>query len=241
MALEPRNTVQGRTVDRSTAAADIDVGLRSYMLSVYNYMALGLAFTGIVAMAVAMNPALMQAIALGPMRWVFFIAIIGMGWFSQRLIMTGSMAVAQGSFWLYAAIWGIGMSPMFYFYTGESIARVFFITAGAFAGLSFYGYTTKRDLAPLGRFFVMAFFGILIAIVVNIFLASTMLHLITAVIAVLFAAGVTAYETQMVKEMYYEGDDAELGKRKAIFGAFALYGAFVMMFVWLLSIFGNRN
>ena len=151
MALEPRNTVQARTVDRSTAAADIDAGLRSYMLQVYNYMALGLAFTGIIAMAVAMNPALMQTIALGPARWVLFLAIIGMGWFSGRLIMTGSMAVAQGSFWLYAAIWGVGMAPMFYFYTGESIARVFFITAGAFAGLSLYGYTTKRDLAPMAR------------------------------------------------------------------------------------------
>lgn len=236
MALGPDR----RYMNRSQAAvADVDVGLRSYMLRVYNYMALGVAFTGIVALLVANNPAIMQAVALGPFRWVLFIGIIGMGFMAPRIIMGGSSVAAQACFWVYAAMWGALMAPMFHYYTGESMVRVFFITAAAFAGLSFYGYTTKRNLAPMGAFLAMSTFGLLIALLVNVFfLQSGMFQLGLSIVVVLVFAGLTAYETQMIRSMYLESDGAEANERKAIFGAFALYGSFVTMFIWLLQIFG---
>ena len=143
MALNPRNRGFAQTAGYAGVDADVDAGLRKYMLSVYNYMALGVAFTGIIAMAVALNPAIMQAVAIGPMKWVLFIGVLGLGFFSGKIMFSGSPAMAQGAFWLYAAMWGALIAPMFYMYTGESIVRVFFITAAAFAGTSLYGYTTK--------------------------------------------------------------------------------------------------
>jgi len=220
-------------------AAQIDEGLRKYMLGVYNYMALGVAFTGIVALFVASQPALLEAIALSPFRWVLFLGIIGFGFFAPRVMMSGSMAMAHGSFWIYAAMWGALMSPMFLLYTGDSMVRVFFITAAAFAGTSLYGYTTKRNLAPMGAFLMMATIGILVAVLVNMFLLqSELFHLGLSIVVVLVFAGLTAYETQMIKNMYSEADGNEVATRKSIFGAFLLYGSFVTMFIWLLSIFG---
>jgi len=241
MALDPRTSVQGRTVDRAYAA-DIDAGLRAYMLRVYNYMAMGVALTGIVAYAVALNPAVMQTIALGPFKWVLFFGIIGLGWFAPRIMFSGSTGVAHGAYWLYAALWGALIAPMVYIYTGESIARVFFITAAAFAGTSLYGYTTKKDLSTMGRFLAMSTIGILVAVLLNAFIfQSGGFHLILSIVVVLVFAGLTAYETQAIKEMYVSGEGGEMAQRKSIFGAFMLYGSFVTMFVWLLSIFGNRN
>jgi uncharacterized protein len=219
--------------------AQYDEGLRKYMLGVYNYMALGVAFTGIVALFVASQPALMESIALSNFRWVLFIGIIGLGFFAPRVMMSGSMAMAHGAFWLYASLWGALMAPMFVLYTGDSMVRVFFITAATFAGVSLYGYTTKRNLAPLGAFFMMATIGILVALLVNIFLLqSGLFHLALSVVVVLVFAGLTAYETQMIKNMYAAGDSGDVAARKSIFGAFALYGSFVTLFIWLLQIFG---
>ena len=241
MAFDPRSQVQGRTVDRAYPA-DIDAGLRAYMLRVYNYMAMGVALTGIVAYAVALNPQLMQTIALGGFKWVLFIGILALGWFSGRIIFSASPAMAHGAYWLYAGLWGALISPMIYMYTGESIARVFFITAAAFAGTSIYGYTTKRDLTAMGRFLAMATIGILVAVLLNVFLfQSGGFHLILSIVVVLVFAGLTAYETQAIKEMYLAQDDQDMSSRKAIFGAFTLYGSFVTMFVWMLSIFGSRE
>ncbi|MEL0020587.1 MAG: Bax inhibitor-1/YccA family protein, partial [Rickettsiales bacterium] len=196
---------------------------------------------GIIAMVVALNPAIMQAVALGPMKWVLFAGILGLGFFSGKIMFSASPAMAQGAFWLYAAMWGALMAPMFMVYTGESIVRVFFITAAAFGGTSLYGYTTKKDLTTMGRFLFMATIGILVAVVVNLFMQSAMFHLFLSVVVVLVFAGLTAYETQNIKEAYYEGDTSDLQNRKAIFGAFILYGSFVTMFIWLLSIFGSRE
>lgn len=240
MALTPRQ----RTVSFGSASAsraEIDEGLRSYMLRVYNYMSLGVALTGAIAMVVAMNPAVMQAVALGPMKWVLFIGILGLGWMAPKIMMTKSIAAAQGAFWVYATLWGALIAPMFFMYTGESIVRVFFITSAAFAGMSLYGYTTKKDLSAMGRFLMMATFGILIAVVVNIFMQSAMFHLLLSAVVVVVFAGLTAYETQAIKEQYLEDDHSDLTTRKAIFGAFMLYGTFVTMFIWLLSIFGSRE
>jgi FtsH-binding integral membrane protein len=240
MALTPRQ----RTVSFGSASAsraEIDEGLRSYMLRVYNYMSLGVALTGAIAMVVAMNPAVMQAVALGPMKWVLFIGILGLGWMAPKIMMTKSIAAAQGAFWVYATLWGALIAPMFFMYTGESIVRIFFITSAAFAGMSLYGYTTKKDLSAMGRFLMMATFGILIAVVVNIFMQSAMFHLLLSAVVVVVFAGLTAYETQAIKEQYLEDDHSDLTTRKAIFGAFMLYGTFVTMFIWLLSIFGSRE
>ena len=223
----------------AASQAYIDVGLRNYMLRVYNYMALGVAFTGIIALLVASTQSLLEAVALGPLKWVFFIAILGLGWFAPRVMMTGSMGAAQLCFWTYAGAWGALIAPMFVLYTGDSMVRVFFITSAAFAGLSLYGYTTKRNLAPLGAFFAMATIGILIALLVNMFLIqSSGFHMIMSFVVVLIFAGLTAYETQMIKNMYYEADSGNVVTRKAIFGAFMLYGTFVTLFVWLMQIFG---
>ncbi|HIP78770.1 MAG TPA: Bax inhibitor-1/YccA family protein [Kiloniellaceae bacterium] len=236
MALGPDRRYMTQT---QADAAQIDEGLRKYMLGVYNYMALGVAFTGIVALFIASQPALLEAIALSPFRWVLFLGIIGFGFFAPRVMMSGSMAMAHGSFWIYAAMWGALMSPMFLLYTGDSMVRVFFITAAAFAGTSLYGYTTKRNLAPMGAFLMMATIGILVAVLVNMFLLqSELFHLGLSIVVVLVFAGLTAYETQMIKNMYSEADGNEVATRKSIFGAFLLYGSFVTMFIWLLSIFG---
>lgn len=238
MAIGPNRSYAARTV---TTAADVDVGLRDYMLRVYNYMALGVAFTGIVALLVAMNPAVMQAVAIGPFKWVLFVGILGFGFFAPRVMLSGSVAMAQGAFWLYAAMWGAFMAPMFYLYTGESIVRVFFITAAAFAGLSLYGYTTKRDLAPMGAFLAMATIGILLAVLANLFFQSGGFHMILSIVVVLVFAGITAYETQMIKEWYVSHEAGDVTTRKAVFGAYMLYGAFVTLFIWLLSIFGGSR
>ncbi|MBL8666943.1 MAG: Bax inhibitor-1/YccA family protein [Rhodospirillales bacterium] len=223
---------------RQAEAAQIDVGLRQYMLRVYNYMALGVAATGIIAMLVAQNPALMQAIALGPFKWVLFIGILGLGFFAPKIMMSRSIGAAQACFWVYAAMWGALIAPMFFMYTGGSIARAFFITSAAFAGMSLYGYTTKRDLSAVGRFLVMATFGILIALVVNIFLQSSGLQLVMSIIVPVIFAGLTAYETQQIKGWYYESDAGDVTQRKAIFGAFMLYGSFITMFIWILQLVG---
>jgi hypothetical protein len=231
-----------RTMSRSQAdVAQIDEGLRSYMLRVYNYMSLGVAFTGAVAMIVAMNPALVQAMA-GGLMWVFFIGILGLGWFAPKLMMTKSVGVAQACFWVYAAMWGALLGPIFYAYLAVDpmlIPQAFFITAGAFAGMSLLGYTTKKNLAPMGAFLAMATIGILIALLVNVFfLQSSGFELFLSVVIVLVFAGLTAYETQMIKNMYFETDGGDVLTRKAIFGAFMLYGSFITMFIWILNILG---
>ena len=229
-----------RTISRSDAqVADIDVGLRKYMLGVYNYMALGVAFTGIVALLVANSPAAMEAIIYSPMKWVLFGGILITGFIAPRIMTRGSLVACHTVFWLYAAAWGALIAPMLIYYTGESVIRVFFITAGAFAGMSLYGYTTKRNLAPMGAFLCMATFGILIALLVNIFIVqSSMFQFGLSIFVVLVFAGLTAYETQMIKNFYHEGDSGEVQTRKSIFGAFMLYGTFVTMFVWLMHLFG---
>lgn len=228
------------TMTRSqTQVADIDAGLRKYMLGVYNYMSLGVAFTGIVALLVAMSPSLMEALIYSPLKWVLFGGIFLSGFIAPRIMMSGSITACHAVYWVYAAMWGALMAPMFLMYTGESMVRVFFITAAAFAGMSLFGYTTKRNLSAFGSFATMAIIGILVAIVVNMFiLQSAGFQLLLSIGVVLLFAGLTAYETQVIKQMYYEGDGHEVQTRKSIFGAYMLYGSFVTMFVWLMSIFG---
>jgi len=228
-----------QTYTRTQTADAIDAGLRSYMLRVYNYMSLGVAATGALAFLVASSPAAVQTIS--SMWFVFFIGILGLGWFAPKLMLQKSVAAAQICFWAYAALWGAILGPMFYVYGQMDpllIVRAFLITAGTFAAVSIYGYTTKRNLSAFATFFMMAMIGLLIAIVVNMFLGSEMMSFLISGAVVLVFSALTAYETQMIKNMYYEGDAGDVASQKAIFGAFMLYGSFITLFIHILSILG---
>lgn len=246
------------SVARSQAA--IDQGLRTYMLGVYNYMALGLAITGAAALGIYMlsvttDPALAAgriaggimltqfgyALFVSPLKWVVMLAPLAAVFFLSFRIERMSVSAAQITFWVYAALVGVSLSTIFLVYTHESIVRVFFITAASFGALSLYGYTTQRDLSGMGSFLMMGLFGIIIASVVNIFLGSSMLQFIVSVVGVLVFAGLTAYDTQRIKEMYFAGDDVAVAGKKAIMGALALYLDFINMFMMLLQLFGGRN
>jgi len=231
---------QDRFVTRAEAGA-IDQGLRAYMLRVYNYMMLGLGLTGAVAYAVASTPAIQNVVFGSGLMWLFVLAPVGLVLLLSFRIHKMSFASAQITYWVYAALNGIAFSTIFLAYTGTSIARVFFITAATFGALSLYGYTTKRDLSGFGSFLFMGLIGILIAAVVNMFLASSALQFAISVIGVLVFAGLTAYDTQQIKELYYAVDDSEVVGKKAIMGALRLYLDFINMFVMLLQLFGNRN
>ncbi|MGQ3672340.1 Bax inhibitor-1/YccA family protein [Xanthobacter sp. TB0136] len=240
--------------------AEIDQGLRSYMLSVYNYMALGLAITGLFALGVYMlavttDPA--QAVArvsgdimltqigytlfVSPVKWVVMLAPLAAVFFLSFRVERMSVSAAQMTFWVYAALVGVSLATIFLVYTHESIVRVFFITAASFGALSLYGYTTQRDLSGMGSFLMMGLFGIIIASLVNIFLGSSLLQFVVSVVGVLVFAGLTAYDTQRIKEMYFAGDDTAVMGKKAVMGALALYLDFINMFMMLLQLFGGRS
>jgi FtsH-binding integral membrane protein len=232
----------------TTAARDrvaVDEGLRSYMLGVYNYMTFGLAITGAVALGTYLlstqSPAFAQAIYGSPLRWVIIFAPLALVFFLSFRIETLSVGAAQGLFWAYAALMGLSLSVIFLVFTGESITRVLFITAASFGALSLYGYTTKRNLSAFGTFLFMGLIGIIIASLVNIWLASSMLQWIVSIVGVGVFAGLTAYDTQQIKEMYYAGDDATAAGRKSVMGALRLYLDFINMFMMLLHLFGNRQ
>ena len=229
-----------QTQIRTQSRAEIDQGLRSYMLGVYNYMSLGVALTAIITLAVAASPAAMQAVS--SLYWVFFIAILALGFFAPRLILSGNTAVAQAAYWGYAALWGLAIAPMVNIYLKIDpgmVFQAFLITAVTFGATSLAGYVTKRDLSGLGGFFMMASIGIIIAILINaFFVQSSMMSLIVSIVTVLLFAGVTAWETQQIKEMYVEGDAPGLAKGKSIIGAFMLYGSFITLFVNILNILG---
>ncbi|MDO8290916.1 MAG: Bax inhibitor-1/YccA family protein [Parvibaculum sp.] len=252
MANYDQNRMQsGATVTRGDAA--IDMGLRSYMLSVYNYMAAGLAITGVVAY-VAFSMAVTQAAdgslaltSLGetlyrsPLKWVVMLAPLGLVFFLSARIASMSVSAAQISFWTFAGLMGLSLSSIFLIYTGGSITQVFFVTAIAFGGLSLYGYTTKRDLTAMGSFLIMGVIGLIVASLVNIFLQSSALQFAVSALGVLIFAGLTAYDTQKIKEMYYAGDETSTTSKKAIMGALSLYLDFINMFMFLLQLFGNRR
>jgi hypothetical protein len=234
--------------------AVLDEGLRAYMLRVYNYMAGGVALTGLVAYSVAnlssvqtaagrtaLTP-LGQLLYTTPLRWVIMLLPLAFVFFLSFRIYKMSTTAAQVSFWLFAAAMGLSLSTIFLVFTGQSITRVFFVTAAAFAGLSLFGYTTKKDLSGWGTFLIMGVIGILIAAIVNIFLQSSALQFAISVIGVLVFAGLTAYDTQRIKDGYYHivGDVSAMTKG-AIMGALNLYLDFINMFTSMLSLFGDRE
>ncbi len=240
--------------------AAIDEGLRAYMLKVYNLMALGLVITGVAAVGMIMltttnDPAAAVATlgngkmltALGaavygsPLRWVIMLAPLALVFFLSFRVHTMSVSAAQTTFWVYAALVGISLSSIFLIFTSQSIVQTFFVTAAAFGALSLYGYTTKRDLTAMGSFLIMGVFGLIIAMLVNIFLQSSALQFAISAIGVLIFSGLTAYDTQKIKEMYWEGDDVLVAGRKAIMGALTLYLDFINLFTFLLQFLGNRE
>jgi len=218
----------------------IDVGLREYMLRVYNYMASGLALTGIVAY-VAAESGFYASIARTPLIFLVMLAPLGIVLWMSYGIQRMQASTAQMVFWLFAGLMGLSLASVFLYFTGTSIARVFFITAGTFGAMSLYGYTTQRDLSQFGSFLFMGLIGIVIAGVVNIFIGSTALQFAISVIGVLVFVGLTAYDTQQIKEMYYAGDDYETGSKKAIMGALRLYLDFINLFMLLMQLFGTRR
>ena len=220
--------------------ARIDAGLRLYMQRVYGYMAGGLALTGIVAYAAAAS-GFYQAIAATPLIWIVMLAPLGFVLALSFGIQRMSAATATVLFWLYAAVMGLSLGGVFLVFTGASIARVFFITAATYAAMSLYGYTTRSDLSGFGPFLLMGLIGIVIASIVNILVGSSTLQFAISVIGVLVFVGLTAYDTQRIKEMYLESDTVEIADKKAVLGALALYLDFINLFMLLLQLFGQRR
>jgi FtsH-binding integral membrane protein len=238
----PSNPAVGR-VD-----AGIDQGLRSYMLKVYNLMALGVALTGVVAYGFAQAAGSRHgltdfgyAIYASPLRWVILLAPLAVVFFLSFRIDRMSAFAAQLTFWIYAALVGASLSSIFLLYTDASIVKTFAVTAASFGALSLYGYTTKRDLSPIGSFMIMGLFGLIIAQLVNFFLKSPAIDFAVSSIGVLVFAGLTAWDTQRIKEMYFESDGFEVMQKKAIMGALNLYMDFINLFLFLLRFMGNRN
>ena len=221
--------------------AAIDEGLRAYMLRVYNYMASGVALSGIVAALVASSPALLQAIYGTGLQWVVMLAPLGFVLVLSFGVNRLSATATQALFWAFAAAMGASLSYIFVAYTGASIVRVFFITTATFGAMSLYGYTTKRDLTGMGHFMFMGLIGIIIASVVNVFLASSALHFAISVIGVLVFVGLTAYDTQKIRNMYFEADSADVATKKAVMGALTLYLDFINLMMLLLRLFGERR
>jgi len=236
---ERRYSARPAGLDTAAARAEIDEGLRAYMLKVYNYMASGVLLTGIVAYFTAQSPALLNAIYGTPLMWVVMLAPLGFVIFLSARINKMSASAAQTTFWIYAGVMGLSLAFIFIAYTGQSIARVFFITAASFGSLSLYGYTTKKDLSGWGSFLFMGLIGIIIASVVNMFMASTMMSFVISVVGVLIFAGLTAYDTQQIKSLYFAGDGHEVATKKAVMGALRLYLDFINLFLMLLRLMGG--
>jgi hypothetical protein len=221
-------------------AIEVDVGLRRYMLQVYNFMAAGLGVTGLVAYG-AVATGFYQQIAGTPLIWLVMLAPLGAVLFLSFRIESLSIGAAQATFWTYAALMGLSLAGIFLLFTGTSIARVFFITAGTFAAMSLYGYTTQRDLSQFGSFLFMGLIGIVLASIVNIFIGSSALQFAISVIGVIVFTGLTAWDTQRIKEVYLESDPGDVLTKKALMGALSLYLDFINLFVMLLQFVGQRR
>jgi FtsH-binding integral membrane protein len=246
------NARAGVGIARSPAA--VDQGLRAYMLGVYNYMTLGLGLTGVVAY-VAYKLGVVetatghivgltgfgQAIYVSPLKWVVIFAPLALVFAISAGRNAMSVSTTRLVFLLFAALIGLSLSTVFVVFTQASIALVFFETAAAFGGLSLYGYTTSRSLSAMGSFLVMGLFGLIIASVVNIFLQSSGLQWALSIVGVGIFAGLTAWDTQAIKESYFAGDSYEASEKKAIYGALRLYLDFINMFQQLLFLMGNRR
>lgn len=224
----------------ATATTSLDAGLRTHMQKIYNYMAGGLALTGGLAWLVANTP--LAGLIFGtPLRWLVMLAPLGFVMFMQIKMQTMSVGTLRAVFWSFCASMGLSMGAIFLVFTNESIARAFFITAATFGTMSLWGYTTKRDLTGFGGFLMMGMIGLLLAGIVNIFLASSMLHWISSIVGVFIFTGLTAWDTQRIKETYNAGWGGEANDKLAVFGALSLYMDFINAFQFLLQLTGSRR
>ena len=243
-----------RSFAKTSDQANVDEGLRTYMLKVYNYMTTGLLVTGLVAYffgkaSIITNSAgdIVGLTSVGallfnsPLMWVVMLAPLAFVYYLSSRINTMSVSSAQTTFWLFSAIMGLSLSSIFIQYTGASIARVFFITSWTFAAMSLYGYTTKKDLTKLGQFLIMGLIGIIIASIVNIFIKSSAMEFAISVLGVLIFVGLTAYDTQKIKNDYLAEDSRSIAAKKALMGALRLYLDFINLFIMLLRLFGQRR
>ncbi|SNS82776.1 Bax inhibitor-1/YccA family protein [Sphingopyxis indica] len=238
---DPNMAASGFGTARPAEGA-VDAGLRSYMLSVYNYMASGVLLTGIVALLFS-NWSGAPALLFGPgiLKWVIMLAPLAFVMVLSFGINRLSTAAAQGLFWAFAVVMGLSMASIFFVYTGASIAQTFFATAAAFLGLSLYGYTTRKDLSGFGTFLIMGVVGILVAMVINMFMQSSALSLAISVIGVLVFAGLTAYDTQKIKSMYFHVRGTDFVGKSVVMGALNLYLDFINMFMFLLRLMGSTR
>jgi FtsH-binding integral membrane protein len=233
-------TAAARPTTVGARDAAFDAGLRSYMLSVYNYMASGVLLTGIVALLFASSGMAAQVLAT-PLRWLIILAPLAFVMVLSFGINRLSTATAQALFWAFAVTMGLSLSSIFLVYTGTSIAQTFFATAAAFAGLSLFGYTTKKDLSAFGTFLIMGVVGLLVAMLINMFLQSPVFQLVISGIGVLLFAGLTAYDTQKIKSVYFQVQGTDFVGKSVVMGALTLYLDFVNMFTFLLQFMGDRR
>ena len=242
--------MENKTMSKVGSISNVDLGLREYMMRVYNYMCGGLCMTALVAYLIA-NTSLItvffnvaptgQVMGMSGFGWLAlfapFIMVFAFGWVLAR----GSLAQVQGVFWGFSAIMGASLAPIVLSYTGASVTRIFLITAAMFGGMSIYGYTTKKDLTAMGSFMIMGVWGIIIASIVNIFLKSPGLYYAISFLSVIAFTALTAYDTQKIREIYMDSDSSDTLTRKAISGALALYMDFINVFIALLNLFGERR
>ena len=242
--------MENKTMSKVGSISNVDLGLREYMMRVYNYMCGGLCMTALVAYLIA-NTSLItvffnvaptgQVMGMSGFGWLAlfapFIMVFAFGWVLAR----GSLAQVQGVFWGFSAIMGASLAPIVLSYTGASVTRIFLIMAAMFGGMSIYGYTTKKDLTAMGSFMIMGVWGIIIASIVNIFLKSPGLYYAISFLSVIAFTALTAYDTQKIREIYMDSDSSDTLTRKAISGALALYMDFINMFIALLNLFGERR
>ena len=231
----------------------MDEGLRAYMLKVYNYMATGVLLTGVVALltfkmsvvteggSIVALTEIGNAIYLSGLKWIIMLAPLGIVFYMSFGINKMSSSKAQTVFWIFAGLMGLSLSSILLVYTGLSVTRVFFISSATFGAMSIYGYTTKRDLTKFGSFLMMGLIGIIIASLVNIFLKSSVMYFVISILGVLIFVGLTAYDTQKIKNMYVASDSGEVIGKKAIMGALTLYLDFINLFIMLLRLFGQRR
>ena len=239
---DPRTITGAAAASVGTRGVAFDAGLRTYMLSVYNYMASSVLLTGIVALLFAQSGAAAQVLG-GPgfLKYVIMLAPLAFVMVLSFGISKLSTWTAQLLFWAFAAVMGLSLASIFLVYTGTSIATTFFATAAAFAGLSLWGYTTKRDLSAFGTFLIMGVVGLLVASLINMFVQSTGLQLVVSFVGVLLFAGLTAYDTQRIKSMYADVAGSDMMAKTVIMGALSLYLDFINMFMFLLRFMGNRR
>lgn len=241
--------MENKAYSYANTTIGINEGLRQYMLKVYNFMAAGLCLTAITAYLVANTPMLKLFFVMTPtgqfglsaLGWVALIAPLIMVFAFNWVLIRGNSSQVQTLFWCYAAVMGISLTPILLAYTGTSIARVFLITAGTFGAMSLYGYTTKRDLSGMGSFMIMGLFGIIIAMIVNIFLKSSGLDYALSLLAIVIFIGLTAYDTQKIRNIYMDGDSSDVATKKAVSGALSLYMDFINMFLYLMRFLGDRR